>query len=155
MQLVVNRFVSDKDSTLSSVTLDGVAECWGVEDEYRPDKVPGETRIPAGTYSVRLRTEGGFHNTYTRKFPGFHRGMLEIADVPNFEYVLIHIGNDESNTSGCLCVGTFPVIVGRMAVTSSTAAYKKLYSRVIDAAEAWELTITFVDSDRAVGATGG
>ena len=33
-----------------------------LEDEQRDVKVWGETRIPAGTYKLKLREEGGFHN---------------------------------------------------------------------------------------------
>ena len=32
-----------------------------LEDEQRDVKVYGETRIPAGTYKLKLRTVGGFH----------------------------------------------------------------------------------------------
>ena len=38
--------------------------CYTLEDEQRDVKVWGETRIPAGTYKLGLRTEGGFHNPY-------------------------------------------------------------------------------------------
>ena len=64
-----------------------------------------ENRIPAGIYDVRLRKIGGFDGRYKKKFAGFHRGMLHIQDVPNFKYVLIHIGNTDKNTAGCLLVG--------------------------------------------------
>ena len=55
MEILVDRFVSDDDSTISRVNVDGQFVCFGLEDEYRADKVPGETRIPAGTYRVTLR----------------------------------------------------------------------------------------------------
>ena len=31
--------------------------------------------------------------------------MLHITNVPNFEYILIHCGNTDEHTSGCLLVG--------------------------------------------------
>jgi len=43
--------------------VDGQFVCFGLEDEYREDKVAGETRIPSGTYQVALRKEGGFHKS--------------------------------------------------------------------------------------------
>jgi hypothetical protein len=32
-------------------------------------------------------------------------GMLHLQDVPNFTYILIHAGNTDEHTSGCLIVG--------------------------------------------------
>lgn len=151
MQLVVDRYLSNDDATLSKVFLEGNFECYGLEDEYREmsAKVMGETRIPAGTYKVTARKEGGFHGRYSndRRFKDFHRGMLWIRDVPNFKWVLIHVGNTVEDTAGCLLVGT-SANENNMTVGASAAAYTKLYKKVIDAAEAGNLTITFVDHDR-------
>ena len=38
--------------------------CETLEDEYREVKVEGETRIPAGTYEIKLRTEGRMNERY-------------------------------------------------------------------------------------------
>ena len=70
MEILADRFVSDNDTTISRVLVDGAFSCFGLEDEYREEKVAKETRIDAGTYEVRLRTEGGFHNRYTSRFDG-------------------------------------------------------------------------------------
>lgn len=146
MELTVTRFASDTESTVSLIRLDGRFECFGLEDEHRKAKVPGETRIPAGTYKVGVRTVGGFHGRYSAKFPALHQGMLHILDVPNFEYVLIHIGNDDGDTAGCLLVGVGCVgQQGAMYISNSTGAYKALYPKVIDAAKRNDLTITFID----------
>ena len=50
MKLFVERFTSDKDATISAIYLDDVFQCFGLEDEYREEKVASETRIPAGSY---------------------------------------------------------------------------------------------------------
>ncbi len=105
MKISVERIFSDDDATISTLWVDGRFICFGLEDEYREDKIPGETRIPAGEYKITLRTVGGFHTRYGRKFPEFHKGMLWIRGVPNFEYILIHIGNTDEHTAGCLLVG--------------------------------------------------
>ena len=34
-----------------------------------------------------------------------HKGMLWVRDVPGFEYILIHTGNTDEHTAGCLIVG--------------------------------------------------
>ena len=31
--------------------------------------------------------------------------MLELQDVPNFKYILIHAGNTDEQTAGCILVG--------------------------------------------------
>lgn len=148
MKLTVVRIKSDNDATLSTIFIDGRFQCFGLEDEYREHKVAGETRIPAGEYNITLRTVGGFNKRYSEKFPSFHRGMLWVRDVPNFEFILIHIGNTERNTAGCLLVGKNGNTSGELTVGNSTGAYKKLYAKVIDAALAGELTIEYLDEDR-------
>ena len=50
MKLFVERFTSDKDATISAIYLDDVFQCFGLEDEYREEKVASETRFPAGSY---------------------------------------------------------------------------------------------------------
>ena len=89
MKLEVLRFSSQVDSTsgiLFEITDIGRRFlCYTLEDERRAFKVRGETRVPAGTYEVGLRTEGGFHSRYDKKYPGVHIGMLQVLDVPNFE----------------------------------------------------------------------
>ena len=52
MKLFVERFTSDKDATISAIYLDDVFQCFGLEDEYREEKVASETRFPAGSYKV-------------------------------------------------------------------------------------------------------
>jgi hypothetical protein len=78
---------------------------WSSSLKHRDVKVKGETRIPAGRYQVTLRTEGGFHSKYSEKYGEMHKGMLWVRDVPGFEYILIHTGNTDEHTAGCLLVG--------------------------------------------------
>ena len=149
----MERFTSDNDTTLSTIFIDGHFSCFGLEDEFREDKVAGETRIPAGTYPVGLRTVGGFDARYSRKFHDIHQGMLHIKDVPGFEYILIHVGNTDVDTAGCLLVGTGAIgRAGDMSVQSSVEAYKHFYGQVVQSAANGDLTIEFIDRDRNVTA---
>lgn len=149
MLITVNRFKSDDDATISQISVDGQFVCFGLEDEYRAKKVANETRIGAGRYKIGVRKKGSFHSRYKDLYPEFHRGMLHIQDVPEFEYILIHTGNTDKHTSGCLLVGTSAnTDEGDMRVTSSRQAYRKLYPMVIDAAEKGELEIEYIDNDR-------
>ena len=109
MKLEVLRISSESDSTsglVFDVTNGRKFLCYSLEDEYRSEKVMHETRVPAGTYKILLRKEGGFHGRYTKKYgPDFHKGMLHVQDVPGFKWILIHTGNTDEHTSGCLIVG--------------------------------------------------
>lgn len=148
MNLTVRRVLHDYHSTASVVYLDGEQICYGLEDEPRDEKVAGQTRIPAGTYKVKLRTEGGFHQRYSKRFPDFHRGMLHVIGVPGFEWILIHCGNTHEHTAGCLLVGEdVNTTYGDMRLSSSVIAYEKLYRAVVDAATSDDLTITYIDDD--------
>lgn len=155
MELEVLRISSQADSTngiLFDVT-GGEREflCYTLEDEYRKEKVAGETRIPAGTYKITLRTVGGFHTRYTAKYGEMHKGMLWVRDVPGFEYILIHVGNNDSHTAGCLLVGdsqqaNFGSSDGM--VGASVNAYKRIYPPIAKALEqGQEVTITYIDFD--------
>ena len=149
MQILVDRFVSDNFSTVSHILLDDRFVCFGLEDEFRETKVADETRIPAGTYKVRLRTEGTHHQQYKNQFSDIHRGMLHVQDVPNFKFILIHCGNTQADTSGCLLVGSGAVTdLGNMSISNSRAAYRRFYPMVVDAAAQDKLEIKFVDNDR-------
>ncbi len=149
MKLRVKRLKIGDDSMLGDVYVDGVWECHCLEDEPRDVKVKGETAIPAGTYKVTPRTVGGFHQRYLKRFPSFHVGMPWVRDVPKFEYILIHIGNTDEDTAGCLLVGQGfqKLIDGNYKISGSKAAYVKLYKKI---AAAWKrgdaVTITYEDA---------
>jgi hypothetical protein len=144
MNLRQQRFPSLPDSTIGGVSIDGRFCCFTLEDERRAVKVAGETRIPAGTYVIKLRAEGKLHEKYKGKFPGEHRGMLWLQDVPGFEWVYIHVGNTDDHTAGCILVGDAAVSSGELG--QSAQAYRRLYGQVANAILAGEpVTITVED----------
>lgn len=124
MEATVLRLIDDGDATVGAFYIDGKGYCFTLEDEEREEKVKHETRVPEGRYRVTLRTEGGFNNRYTKKYGDFHKGMLWVRDVPGFEYILIHTGNTDEHTSGCLLVGR---TVQKGFLGSSVDAYKEIY----------------------------
>jgi len=153
MKLEVLRISSQEDST-SGILFDvsnGKRKflCYTLEDEHRDTKVMHETRIPAGTYKLELRTVGSFHTKYKKKY-SFHEGMIWVKDVPGFEYILWHLGNQEKDTSGCLILGQTQEsnLVKRSGwVGSSTAAYKMVYPYVVSAIKTRGAEVTYVDFD--------
>ena len=155
MELEVLRFSSQTDCThgiLFEVTDIGKRFlCYTLEDEHRALKVKGETRIPAGTYNIKLRKEGGFNQRYTKKYSNIHRGMLHVVDVPGFEYILIHTGNTDEHTAGCLIVGDSQennITLKDGFVGKSVNAYKRIYPSIAKAIEdGKEVTIKYIDYD--------
>lgn len=148
------RLAGSKESTIGILYIDGQPECFILEDEYRKEKLKGETRIPAGTYEITLRTEGGTHAKYKnhsdQEIKMMHIGMLWLRNVPNFEYILIHIGNTDDDTEGCLLPGQNCTInsYAEGAVQQSTAAYKFLYPKISKRLKAGEkVFIEIVDVD--------
>lgn len=128
MIVYLSRLFRNEHETIGILSTAGRVLCHTLEDEKRTKKVYGETRIPAGKYRITLRTEGLHHLRYKKKFP-FHKGMLWIRDVPNFKWILIHIGNDEDDTAGCILTGKKSVIKvnNRFILEYSTDAYKRIY----------------------------
>jgi len=157
MNLQVLRYSGDTNSTLGVLLIDGAFECYTLEDEKREVKVKGETRIPEGIYKVSLRSEGGTSARYSKKFPSFHEGMLCVHNAPDwkvvtdkmsFQYILIHIGNNEDHTAGCLLVGNTANNNRHKAglIGESTDAYKRMYKKVVAAIERGEeITIEYKD----------
>jgi hypothetical protein len=135
MNILVKRYKSEKDFTIGKVYIDDQFECYSLEDEKRDVKVMHETRIPEGKYKIDLRTFGGHHEQYAKKFPAMHKGMLWVKDVPGFQDILIHIGNTDEDTSGCLLIG-LNVDEAKGILYNSTAAYLRFYPKVLAAIEA-------------------
>lgn len=147
MKLKLLRFSSGQDSTLGALYVGGKFVCFTIEDEHRDVKVPGETRIPAGSYQLRLRGWGGFHNRYLGRFPDLHEGMLEIVGVPGFTDILLHCGNTDFDTAGCLLVGdgVHENVSTRGYLTASEPAYRRLYPPVAHAIKNGGANIEIVD----------
>ena len=133
MKLQVVRTQFGKDATNGLLFVNGVFECYTLEDQYQAVKVMHETCIPEGTYDIKLRTVGGFHEKYKKRYGNDHYGMLHLQDVPNFTYILIHQGNSDEHTSGCLILGETQQDLDLSDdgfIGHSGVAYSKLYKKV-------------------------
>ena len=81
-------------ATMGKMFVDGVFFAFTLEDKVREVKVWGETAIPTGTYSVFVR--------YSNRFK---KELVAVKDVPKFDGVLIHGGNTDKDTHGCILIG--------------------------------------------------
>ena len=150
----VLRYSSGVDSTLGILSENGPEGreflAYTLEDEFREEKVSAETRIPEGTYDVKLRTTGGFHSRYAAKFGDWHKGMLHVQDVPGFEYILIHTGNTDEHTMVCLLVADSSTqnITKDGFIGASVSAYKRIYPSLAQwLLDGNILTLTYIDYD--------
>jgi len=120
MDMLVTRQTLTDESTIGELTIDGVHQCFTLEDKVRAGKVFGETAIPAGRYEVVVN----FSNHFQKMLP-------ELVSVPNFEGVRIHSGNTAKDTEGCILVGTTK---GTNVVNGSRDAFNALFAKIQAAA---------------------
>jgi len=144
MEIHVKRIKQGKNSTLSELYIDGEFDCYVLEDLVRDKKIKGSTAIPAGRYKLEFNRYGGMNGRYKRKFPKFHKGMIELTGIPNFSYVYIHIGNTYADTSGCLLVGNmmrYDKDWSEYEIYQSKKAYVSLYKRLCAMMEKGEVFV--------------
>jgi hypothetical protein len=99
---LLERVQLDDDVTIGRLSIGGHHICWTCEDPVREVagqpvaewKVKGSTAIPVGRYKLE--------RTWS---PRFQRTLPLLVDVPGFEGVRIHTGNDADDTEGCILPG--------------------------------------------------
>lgn len=138
MKLTLIRKYKKKDYCIGELYIDGKFFCDTLEDpdrgltstmsltEIKSKKIKGDTAIPTGTYKVTLDVVSPKYSNFSKypyvKFCGGK--MPRLLNIPGYEGVLIHAGNTQKDTEGCLLVGENKV-VGK--VINSQATWKKLY----------------------------
>lgn len=111
MRIIVRRIAKKLTYTIGKMYIDGKYFCDTLEDkdrgliqsmplaEIKRIKAPGETAIPTGTYDVIVN-----------KSPKFKRNLPRLINVPGFEGILIHRGNSDKDSAGCIIVGENKVV---------------------------------------------
>ena len=136
MEILVERKWKKPNYTIGIMSIDGKRFCETLEDadrnlnssmtveQIKAIKKPNETAIPTGTYKITLDTfSPRFGNkSFYKKVCG---GKLpRILNIKGFDGVLIHCGNTNLDTSGCILVGR-NLEVGK--VLKSQETFEKLY----------------------------
>lgn len=124
MKLTLVRTVLTEKSTTGILYIDGVKECFTLEDRVRELpfipvsvwKIFGVTAIPCGTYSIEINLS-----------PKYNKEMIILLGVRGFSGVRIHSGNVAEDTEGCILVGT---TVGKDRVNNSVEAMKSIYPKI-------------------------
>jgi hypothetical protein len=103
----------------------GLEICKTLENPYLDNK-PFLSAIPCGLYNVRKYTSPpGSKKDY--------RNIWQVIDVPGRDLVLIHNGNTESDTTGCILVGEkLGILNDQLAVLSSKKTLTLLQQRLPD-----------------------
>ena len=136
MESKIIRVAQGKQSTLSQLYIDGIFQCYLLEDKIRELKLANQTAIPTGVFSLKLNTWGAKNADYKKAFGKLHEGMIEITGLPNFSFVYIHTGNTIKETAGCpLCGFGFQFAEGDFQVSQSVAAYKMIYPKLVELAK--------------------
>lgn len=105
-------------------------------DEIKSKKVYSKTAIPKGTYKITMNIiSSKFKNRIWAK--PYCGKLPRLLNVPGYEGVLIHPGNDSKSSSGCILLGQNKV-VGK--VINSTTTFHKLMNILTNTKE--EITIT-------------
>ena len=144
MNLTLRRIFDTPDHTIG-VMRAGRHVFSTMEDAYNQPKIPGKTRGPCGTYEIGLRTVSPMASRYSQRFGHSHKGMLWLKNVPNFDFVYIHVGNDEDDTEGCILIGRTAALEDGF-VGESVKAYRELFPMVMEALERDEpVNITITD----------
>lgn len=134
MDLTLIRLNEDSKSTLGALYIDKDLVGFTCEDPHREVKIDGETRIPSGRYEVKFReVMSGMTKKYRDKYDWFTY-HLELQDVPDFEYVYIHVGNTADHSEGCILLGqsASPTDKGWM-VGNSAKTFAPFYLKVSEA----------------------
>lgn len=131
MKLSLRRKFKGSKYTIGDLSIDGIFFCNTIEDTVRElpascsdtsrwvpcecnEKIDARTAIPTGTYKVTLEYS-----------PKFKRKMPYLHNVPHFLGILIHSGNTQEDSGGCIIVGENSV---KGKVLNSRATFKKLYA---------------------------
>ena len=140
MELELTRSVKTNKSTIGELTVNGVFECFILEDKdrgLRKDmpiselivmKIKTRTAIPTGRYEIVV----SFSDKFQKMLP-------LLLDVPAFAGIRIHPGNTDANTEGCFLPGKTksPDMIG-----SSRVAFTALFDKIKTALQREKIFIT-------------
>lgn len=145
MRLRLKRIFKGDKYTVGKLYVNNIYFCDTLEDKVRnlpkEPKVYGETAIPAGIYEIDMNTVSPKFRSrsWAKKWGGI---VPRLKNVPYFEGVLIHVGNNKDDTDGCIIVGDNQVVGG---LVNSTIQFNRLMQRLIDAKKKGEsITIEII-----------
>ena len=136
MKLKLVRTYKNDRYTIGHLYINGKFFCDTLEDtdrgldnsmslkQIQSIKVKSKTAIPTGVYNITLRVVSPrLSKKSAYKFCGGK--VPRLVNVKGYDGVLIHIGNTEQDTDGCILVGENKA---KGKVINSTDTFKRLYA---------------------------
>ena len=141
MELLVDRKWKKQSYTISNLYINGEWFCNCLEDAdrgldnsmsedmIRTLKKPSITAIPRGTYEITLDVVSPKYSK-VQFYKDICNGKVpRLKNVKGFDGILIHAGNTDKDSSGCLLVGQNKV---KGQVVNSKETFKQLYKLLQD-----------------------
>ena len=136
MELTLKRIALKSEYTIGKLYVDGEYVCDTIEDTVRDldkdgkfangeVKIPGKTAIPYGRYEITMKVKSPKYSNFSKyswakKYDGY---LPRLLNVPQFDGVLMHVGNSALDSEGCIIVGENKV-VGK--VINSVNTFRRL-----------------------------
>ena len=141
MELLIDRKWKKHSYTISNLYIDGKWFCNCLEDAdrgldnsmsedmIRTLKKPSITAIPRGTYEITLDVVSPKYSKVQFYKDVCNGKVPRLKNVKGFDGILIHAGNTDKDSSGCLLVGQNKV---KGQVVNSKETFKQLYKLLQD-----------------------
>ena len=139
MKLELVRVARKPNYTIGKLYVNGTYFCDTLEDtdrslrsemsfnEIANLKIKGKTAIPYGTYAIDLDTVSPRFGSQAFYKEVCNGKLPRLVNVNGYDGVLIHVGNDDGDTDGCILVG-YNTVVGK--VTNSKDAFRRLMQAI-------------------------
>ncbi len=141
MELLVDRKWKKQSYTISNLLVNGKWFCnvledadRGLDDSMSVDRIlelkkPTITAIPRGTYEITLDVVSPKYSKVQFYKDVCNGKVPRLKNVKGFDGILIHAGNTDKDSSGCLLVGVNKV---KGQVVNSKETFKALYKLLQD-----------------------
>ncbi len=118
MKLKLKRTHHSKEATLGILTIENIKTdiIYTLENPKR--KTDKDSRIPAGTYKCKPYSGTKYKDVYI------------VLDVPNRSAILLHWGNFEKDTEGCILLGNKQTTKPQPAVLESKRCFERFRSLI-------------------------
>lgn len=141
MELLVDRKWKKQSYTISNLLINGKWFCnvledadRGLDDSMSVDRIlelkkPTITAIPRGTYEITLDIVSPKYSKVQFYKDVCNGKVPRLKNVKGFDGILIHAGNTDKDSSGCLLVGVNKI---KGQVVNSRETFKALYKLLQD-----------------------
>ena len=141
MELLIDRKWKKQSYTMSNLYINGEWFCNCLEDADRgldnsmsedmiiTLKKPSITAIPRGTYEITLDVISSKYSKVQFYKDVCNGKVPRLKNVKGFDGILIHAGNTDKDSSGCLLVGQNKI---KGQVVNSKETFKQLYKLLQD-----------------------